>query len=103
VRSSAAFKVAAVPHYHRHPFDRLLIVDAMTEPADFHSAGTQLAEHCELVVAASFPGGPNRWIATACKPHPDQAAREGTRVSDAGAVSRARTIPTVPAACRLAC
>ena len=50
VRSTAALKVAALPHLHRDPFDRLLIAQAMTEPATFYTADVQLERYSELVV-----------------------------------------------------
>lgn len=50
VRSAAALKVAALPHLHRDPFDRLLIAQAMTEPAAFYTADEQLERYSELVV-----------------------------------------------------
>jgi PIN domain nuclease of toxin-antitoxin system len=50
VRSAAALKVASLPHLHRDPFDRLLIAQAMTEPAALYTADTQLAAYTELVV-----------------------------------------------------
>ncbi len=50
VRSAAALKVAALPHHHRDPFDRLLIAQTMTEPAALYTADAQLAAYSELVV-----------------------------------------------------
>lgn len=50
VRSSAALKVAELPLLHRDPFDRLLVAQAMTEPAALYTADAQLAAYSELVV-----------------------------------------------------
>lgn len=50
IRSPAALKVAALPHHHRDPFDRLLIAQAMTEPAVLFTADAQLTAYSELVV-----------------------------------------------------
>lgn len=49
VRSSAALRVADLPHHHRDPFDRLLIAQALDEPATLLTADGQLAEYSELV------------------------------------------------------
>ena len=50
VRAAAALKVAALPHHHRDPFDRLLVAQAMTEPATLYTADKQLGVYSELVV-----------------------------------------------------
>ena len=50
VRAAAALKVSTLPHHHRDPFDRLLIAQAMTEPAALYTADAQLAVYSELVV-----------------------------------------------------
>ena len=50
VRAAAALKVAALPHHHRDPFDRLLVAQAMTEPAALYTADAQLGSYSELVV-----------------------------------------------------
>jgi PIN domain nuclease of toxin-antitoxin system len=50
VRSEAALKVAALPHHHRDPFDRLLVAQAMTEPAILYSLDAYLAIYSELVL-----------------------------------------------------
>jgi len=47
---AAALKVAALPHHHRDPFDRLLVAQAMTEPAALYTADAQLCSYSELVV-----------------------------------------------------
>jgi PIN domain nuclease of toxin-antitoxin system len=50
VRAAAALKVAALPRHHRDPFDRLLVAQAMTEPAVLYTADVQLRAYSELVV-----------------------------------------------------
>ena len=50
VRSAAALKVATLPHHHRDPFGRLLVAQAMTEPAALYTADAPLAAYSELVV-----------------------------------------------------
>jgi PIN domain nuclease of toxin-antitoxin system len=50
VRSEAVVMVAALPHHHRDPFDRLLVAQAMTEPAILYTADTFLANYSELVL-----------------------------------------------------
>jgi PIN domain nuclease of toxin-antitoxin system len=50
VRAPAALQVAALPHHHRDPFDRLLVAQAMTEPAALYTADTQLQAYSTLVV-----------------------------------------------------
>ncbi len=50
VFSAAAMKVGTLPHHHRDPFDRLLIAQAMTEPAVLYTADAQLLVYSELVV-----------------------------------------------------
>ena len=50
VRSEAALKVATLPHHHRDPFDRLLIAQAMTEPAVLYTTDESLLVYSELVV-----------------------------------------------------
>lgn len=49
VRSSAAVQVTKLPAHHRDPFDRLLIAQAITEPATLYTADTQLEIYSELV------------------------------------------------------
>lgn len=48
--SAAALKVAELPHHHRDPFDRLLVAQAMVEPAVLYTADAQLMAYSELVV-----------------------------------------------------
>jgi PIN domain nuclease of toxin-antitoxin system len=50
VRSPAALKVARLPHLHRDPFGRLLVAQAMTEPAQLYTTDKELAAYSELVV-----------------------------------------------------
>jgi PIN domain nuclease of toxin-antitoxin system len=50
VNSSAALKVADLPFHHRDPFDRLLVAQAITQPAALYTADAQLAAYSELVV-----------------------------------------------------
>ena len=50
VHSAAAMRVADLPHIHRDPFDRLLVAQAMTEPALLYTADSQLQAYSELVV-----------------------------------------------------
>lgn len=52
VHSAAALKVASLPHHHRDPFDRLIVAQAMTEPAALYTADPQLEKYSELVVRA---------------------------------------------------
>lgn len=49
VRSSAAVHVATLPAHHRDPFDRLLIAQAVTEPAILYTADPQLEIYSQLV------------------------------------------------------
>jgi PIN domain nuclease of toxin-antitoxin system len=49
VRAAAALKVVALPHHHRDPFDRLLVAQAMTEPAALYTADAQLGSYSEPV------------------------------------------------------
>jgi len=49
VRSSAASRVASLPMHHRDPFDRLLIAQAIAEPARFYTADAILSAYSELV------------------------------------------------------
>lgn len=49
VHSAAAIKVATLPPHHRDPFDRLLVAQAMTEPAVLYTADAKLPAYSELV------------------------------------------------------
>lgn len=51
VRSSAALRVADLPHHHRDPFDRLLVAQAIDEPATLLTADAKLTVYSELVEA----------------------------------------------------
>ncbi len=50
VTSAVAVNVATLPLHHRDPFDRLLVAQAMTEPAMLYTADAQLTAYSELVV-----------------------------------------------------
>jgi PIN domain nuclease of toxin-antitoxin system len=49
VRAAAAALVADLPPHHRDPFDRLLVAQAMAEPARLYTADPQLPPYSELV------------------------------------------------------
>lgn len=49
VRSTTAALVASLPLHHRDPFDRLLVAQAMSEPARLLTADAQLRLYSELV------------------------------------------------------
>jgi len=49
VRAAAAALVAQLPLHHRDPFDRLLIAQAMSEPAIFCTVDKGLAPYSNLV------------------------------------------------------
>lgn len=49
VYSAAAAHTAKLPVHHRDPFDRILIAQAITEPAVFYTAHAQLEAYSELV------------------------------------------------------
>lgn len=50
IRSPAALKVASLPLLHRDPFDRLLVAQAVTEPAQLYTTDRELAAYSELVI-----------------------------------------------------
>lgn len=50
VRAAAAAQVAQLPMHHRDPFDRLLIAQAISEPAKLLTADAALAQYSDLVV-----------------------------------------------------
>ena len=50
VTAAAALKVGSLPHHHRDPFDRLLVAQAVMEPAMLYTADTQLQIYSELVI-----------------------------------------------------
>lgn len=47
--ASAALRVADLPHHHRDPFDRLLVAQAVDEPAILLTANAQLTAYSGLV------------------------------------------------------
>jgi PIN domain nuclease of toxin-antitoxin system len=49
VRASAAARVGDLPWHHRDPFDRLLVAQALDEPAQLLTADRALAPYSELV------------------------------------------------------
>jgi len=49
VRSTVAARVADLPPIHRDPFDRLLIAQAVAEPAILYTADRQLLAYSDLV------------------------------------------------------
>lgn len=49
VRASAAARVAALPWHHRDPFDRLLVAQALDEPARLLTADRALLPYSDLV------------------------------------------------------
>ncbi|MFZ3234761.1 MAG: type II toxin-antitoxin system VapC family toxin [Stellaceae bacterium] len=49
LRSSAAVLVAELPPLHRDPFDRVLIAQAIAEPAFLYTADQRLSAYSELV------------------------------------------------------
>lgn len=49
VYAAAAAAVATLPPRHRDPFDRLLIAQALTEPALLYTADAQLVSYSDLV------------------------------------------------------
>ena len=49
VSSAVAVRVADLPLHHRDPFDRLLVAQAMAEPAWLYTADSVLQPYSELV------------------------------------------------------
>jgi PIN domain nuclease of toxin-antitoxin system len=49
VRATIAAQVAGLPLIHRDPFDRLLVAQAIAEPAILYTANSQLIAYSELV------------------------------------------------------
>jgi len=49
VRSNAAALVAQLPLLHRDPFDRVLVAQAIVEPATLYTADQQLVPYSDLV------------------------------------------------------
>lgn len=50
ISSRHAAKVHELPLYHRDPFDRLLIAQALIEPMQFLTADSMLEQYSELVM-----------------------------------------------------
>ena len=55
IRQDAAALVADLPLYHRDPFDRVLIAQAIVEPATLYTADDRLARYSELVRRIAAP------------------------------------------------
>ena len=53
VHAAAAARVADLPLLHRDPFDRLLVAQAISEPARFYTADRLLPPYSELVTLIS--------------------------------------------------
>lgn len=49
VWSTAAAKVAELPMHHRDPFDRLLVAQVISEPANLYTVDPQLEPYTRLV------------------------------------------------------
>ena len=49
VRANAAALVGRLPSLHRDPFDRLLVAQAIVEPATLYTADPQLVPYSDLV------------------------------------------------------
>ena len=49
VQSAVAIRVAALPHHHRDPFDRLLVAEAMAERATLVTSDRILTRYTDLV------------------------------------------------------
>jgi len=49
VTARHAAAVSALPMHHKDPFDRLLVAQAMTEPARFLTTDTALVSYSELI------------------------------------------------------
>ncbi|HYZ39689.1 MAG TPA: type II toxin-antitoxin system VapC family toxin [Stellaceae bacterium] len=49
IRSSAAALVAELPLLHRDPFDRVLVAQAIVEPATLYTADQRLVPYSQLV------------------------------------------------------
>jgi PIN domain nuclease of toxin-antitoxin system len=49
IGSAAALHIAKLPMHHRDPFDRLLVAQAITEPAILFTSDAQLRIYSELV------------------------------------------------------
>jgi len=49
IRAGHGVMAAALPPHHRDPFDRLLVAQALTEPAHLLTADSLLSQYSELV------------------------------------------------------
>ncbi len=49
ITADVALTVKSLPHHHRDPFDRLLVAQALAEPAILLTADRQLLAYSELV------------------------------------------------------
>jgi PIN domain nuclease of toxin-antitoxin system len=49
VTAALASQVASLPMHHRDPFDRLIVAQAIAEPAHLYTADPQLPAYSELV------------------------------------------------------
>ncbi|HEY6326395.1 MAG TPA: type II toxin-antitoxin system VapC family toxin [Candidatus Cybelea sp.] len=49
IRASAAARVAELPLHHRDPFDRILVAQALCEPAKLFTADAALVPYSDLV------------------------------------------------------
>jgi len=56
VRAATAALVADLPLHHRDPFDRLLVAQAIAEPARLYTADAILAPYSELVTVIRNTG-----------------------------------------------
>jgi PIN domain nuclease of toxin-antitoxin system len=52
IDAEAVLIAGALPHYHRDPFDRLIVAQAIAEPAALYTSDKQLAAYSSLVVVA---------------------------------------------------
>lgn len=55
VRSSAAALVGRLPSLHRDPFDRILVAQAISEPANLYTTDPQLVPYSDLVRRIGAP------------------------------------------------
>ena len=55
VHSSVTWRVADLPLLHRDPFDRLLVAQAIAEPAILYTADARLPAYSELVKRVGAP------------------------------------------------
>lgn len=49
IRAAVAMRVAKLPRHHRDPFDRLLVAQALAEPALLYTMDPVLAQYSDLV------------------------------------------------------